>query len=533
MLGGLKLAFVTSVVGMSWGIILRMFTKLYTTSVATEESSIESLCTIMAESQLLQKKFYDDSLKNQIALRRSIVSNGNAPIDALLKQNNSYIENGMSLIIRELQSFRENLAKNNSEAFIKALTHVIKDFNEKLTEQFGQNFKQLNEAVGRMLNWQKNYSTQVEQMVQQFQESLKAITITKNIVQEMVEKSSVFQQTAVDLTALLQSLNHEREQLEAHLAAFSKLSESAQNAFPIIEENLQNLTHEAFNSAKQVTAENKNMVAQHRQEIQKMAEINQENLEKQQSILKSSSERVEANLKKIIESLNNQLESLMQDNMQHLKIQTDKAFDSVNEVTDENKKMLTQHREEIQTMAEINQNNLESQQNILKDTAERLDADLMEMIESLKAKIENLLQDSMDNLDEIANESFESAKQVTSENKTMLAQHRKEIQTMGDINRKNLENQQNILKNTQERVDAELRKMMEALNKQIEKLMQGNAETIARQISVLDEQLENQLKKSLNSMGAQLISITRKFVDDYSELTEKMQEVVAKAEDID
>jgi len=45
---------------------------------------------------------------------------------------------------------------------VEALRDVIHDFNNKITEQFGDNFKELNEAVGRLLIWQEDYKGFVE-----------------------------------------------------------------------------------------------------------------------------------------------------------------------------------------------------------------------------------------------------------------------------------------------------------------------------------------------------------------------------------
>ena len=42
----------------------------------------------------------------------------------------------------------------------------------------------------------------------------------------------------------------------------------------------------------------------------------------------------------------------------------------------------------------------------------------------------------------------------------------------------------------------------------------------------MDEGLNQELSKSLNSLGSQLASISEKFVKDYSELTSKMNQVV-------
>ena len=65
-------------------------------------------------------------------------------------------------LINEFRTFAETQAENNANSLIEALEQVMRDFNTKITEQFGDNFKRLNEAVGRMLEWQKNYYKQIE-----------------------------------------------------------------------------------------------------------------------------------------------------------------------------------------------------------------------------------------------------------------------------------------------------------------------------------------------------------------------------------
>ena len=50
-----------------------------------------------------------------------------------------------------------------SEAIIKALENSMEDFNNNLKEHFGENFKQLNEACEKMIQWQEEYKNQVEQ----------------------------------------------------------------------------------------------------------------------------------------------------------------------------------------------------------------------------------------------------------------------------------------------------------------------------------------------------------------------------------
>ena len=66
------------------------------------------------------------------------------------------------------------MAKGATEQIIDALRQVIIDFNENLTEQFGENFKALDASVKKLVEWQENYKTQVELMSEQYQQSVES-----------------------------------------------------------------------------------------------------------------------------------------------------------------------------------------------------------------------------------------------------------------------------------------------------------------------------------------------------------------------
>ena len=47
--------------------------------------------------------------------------------------------------------------EDNSKSLIEALEEVIRDFNTKISEQLGDNFKKFNESLSIMLEWHKEY----------------------------------------------------------------------------------------------------------------------------------------------------------------------------------------------------------------------------------------------------------------------------------------------------------------------------------------------------------------------------------------
>jgi ribosomal 50S subunit-associated protein YjgA (DUF615 family) len=62
--------------------------------------------------------------------------------------------------------------------------------------------------------------------------------------------------------------------------------------------------------------------------------------------------------------------------------------------------------------------------------------------------------------------------------------------------------------------------------------MKDNTERIAKQVTELDKALGEELEKSLKSLGNQLASLSKRFVDDYTPLTDKLREVINIARNI-
>ncbi len=64
----------------------------------------------------------------------------------------------------------------------------------------------------------------------------------------------------------------------------------------------------------------------------------------------------------------------------------------------------------------------------------------------------------------------------------------------------------------------------------IEQLQQKFNDNIEGTILQIDDALRQELEKSLQSLGTQLATLSKRFVDDYADLTLRMQQVVNMAE---
>jgi len=101
----------------------------------------------------------------------------------------AFITSGVGIFFSIIISIYRPARSNKSET-LDALEMVVKEFNNNLTEQFGDNFKQLNESVKSMITWQNNYKTQIvksEESMNNILSQLKKIEVLKSSEQKNIE----------------------------------------------------------------------------------------------------------------------------------------------------------------------------------------------------------------------------------------------------------------------------------------------------------------------------------------------------------
>lgn len=186
LLGSLKTAFITSIVGMFFAILFNGMDAFFFANKrsALAENNPESVTPehiyheLKEQNQTLTKLVSgingdsEGSLIAQIKLLRTEISDSSQAQLA----NHTHFSNKLW---EQLEQFADLMAKGATEQIIDALRQVIIDFNENLTEQFGENFKALDASVKKLVEWQGNYKTQIEQMSEQYQQSVESLVETK------------------------------------------------------------------------------------------------------------------------------------------------------------------------------------------------------------------------------------------------------------------------------------------------------------------------------------------------------------------
>jgi hypothetical protein len=243
LLGGLKTAFITSIVGMVGALAFNILDRLLPSSKANGIASPVTVTpdhiheVLQSQHKLLERIAFgfdgndEVSLVGQLKLLRTDMSD-------ISKSQRKYHEDFSDKLWVELTHFGDLMAKGATEQIIEALRKVIVDFNNNLTEQFGENFKALDSSVKKLVEWQDAYKDQVDVMGEQYKQSVDSLMETKQSVAGIWEECKEIPLAMAELRDVLQVNHHQIGELSRHLEAFAILRDKAIEAVPAIQSKL-------------------------------------------------------------------------------------------------------------------------------------------------------------------------------------------------------------------------------------------------------------------------------------------------------
>jgi hypothetical protein len=238
LLDGLKTAFIASVVGVGAALSLKLRYAVFGVRHSSSTAPVGGATV-------------DDLYNQLVAVQQSLVGSDEPTLISQLKLNRQDTNDRLDALSRSQTAFMQKLAESNSKALIIALQEVIRDFNTKITEQFGDNFKQLNEAVGAMLVWQAQYRTQIDEMINQQTRAAKNMEVATSRYEELVTNAKDFTTTAQGLGRLLEGLEQQRRQISSSLEQLGRLIEKTTEGLPKIENKVVQLTEQVTFGVRQ------------------------------------------------------------------------------------------------------------------------------------------------------------------------------------------------------------------------------------------------------------------------------------------
>ncbi len=342
-------------------------------------------------------------------------------------------------LINEFQQFSQNVAESvaklATDELIEALKAVIQDFNTKLTEQFGDNFKQLNEAVGRTVEWQEQYRQQMDELSQEFRLAAESIEHSRAAVSSTAQSLMTIEDRSESLVEVAEKLDPLLHTLNDQLEAFSELRQNALDAFPEIEGRLDNLT-EKFSAAVLSAIEDsqQNMTRQQEElrkhndllrteiqgitaELQQTVEKNKTDIENQVSILHAF---LSAEVKTLLEAFSD------------LRQRTLGVFPEIEErldsLTEKFSEAVLSAIEDSQASMAHQQTEMKKHNDLLRKETQGIAMDLKQVVERNKEDIENhvdvlhtYLRSQVKTLDEVLSKELENSLKILAGNITSLS----------------------------------------------------------------------------------------------------------------
>jgi uncharacterized protein Yka (UPF0111/DUF47 family)/phage-related protein len=286
LLEGLKTAFVTSLVGMLASIALKAADAWKFAPMREAQPTNESVTAGHLLKALERQDIHLLQLTKAIAgseegtligqfklLRSDIADNVAGQLKQLRTDLSEFRTNSAKQqqefegrLFEQLRNFAEMMSKSATEAVIEALRQVIVDFNRHLVEQFGDNFKALDQSVQKLVVWQAEYRGHIEAVQQRIDATLSAIdrtaTATEAISQSLGNANDSITAistqceripgTMEDLKQVLMVNQHQIGELQRHLQAFIEAREKAVQAVPEIKQRMEQLAAELAGSVEKI-----------------------------------------------------------------------------------------------------------------------------------------------------------------------------------------------------------------------------------------------------------------------------------------
>ncbi|WP_419813421.1 hypothetical protein [Bacterioplanoides sp.] len=301
LMDGLKTAFWSSIVGLLGALTLKIRAAM--SQVGRREVTQTRVATIDDLDSSLKHLADQFDAERDEALPRTFTRHHLQTIDRL------------DQVIASLDGYQERMAEANAKALVQAIETVMRDFNTRINEQYGDNFKRLNESVGKMLDWQNNYRDQLQQLITEQERTSGSMKEASHAFEYMVKHANAFNGISESLQDLLNGLEAQRQNLQSQLGSLADLVNHAADGLPKLEERVVALTQgmsEAVQSQQRWAVEQLGAMQRGvEQQLEQQLQASNERLQEQQhhslQQLQRLGERVERQVVALDESMEEEL----------------------------------------------------------------------------------------------------------------------------------------------------------------------------------------------------------------------------------
>lgn len=434
--------------------------------------------SLVGQMKILRESMIKAQETAQERLNIGLENMGNQ-LDNLVKTNNAIsteIERGNNVLIEEFRIFAKNMAENNMKAFTEAIQECIRDLNNQLQEQFGENFKHLNYAVEKLLEWQVHYKETIEKTNENQVELYNGMMMARDLVVEINERSSSIVEIANKLGDKIVTFDTQQQTLNNSIEILNKISKEAKELIPNLDVYTSELKEKTLESIK--------------------------------------------NVEGYIIDVDSKL-------LEHTVLATDKITNHVVVTTEKSIEEVNKSSESIGYINSI-QNSIKSSMDDLLLTAGSVSNGISKNIDENNNQIVSV----RNSIKELTQISTESIKKQQAEVVTSLKDLTASISGVSELNIRAMEEQIIATEKAIVRFENEGFTLTKKISDNIQVMVENNNSNVQTSVENINKALGVTLNTSLESLGNQLAAVSEKFVSDYTPLTIELQKLINLAKKV-
>ncbi|ASK69472.1 hypothetical protein CF168_11660 [Shewanella bicestrii] len=496
LLEGLKTAFLTSLVGMAASILYKTIVSLYPKGNKQEHKVVspEDIYQVMSQQLIVSNELLgaikgdeDSSLTSQIKNLRLDMNDAGKHQVKFFEMQLQKFESFQSILWEKMDEFAGMLSKSATEQVINALKEVIVEFNDKLTEQFGENFKRLDESVKKLVDWQENYRIQLEDMAVKYQLGVDAISATEKSVASINDRAESIPVSMEKLLQVMELGHGQMTELEQRLEAFKDLRNKAIEAMPQIKTQMDATMDVISQSVQAASHHYTDLLKESKQVIENFSSTATESIGSMKSHLLDGAEKLTLKLEEGAHDIGGRLAEASND---------------------------------IQTNVSSAAGGLQNMTNYLSTTTEQirehLESSITELNAELRVFVADIKQDTKQTgliLKEANQELVTSTQQIQVETSNAFVKLHERLET--------------TLEEIFQVQAQAVRRTFDSLEDQITTAVGQTGSAVNKQVEVLDHQMQQEINRTISQMGEALATVTQQFTRDYQKLVREMANVVS------
>ena len=307
-------------------------------------------------------------------------------------------------LITAFKEFATYMAEENSKAFIEALNKTIRDFNNNLIESFGSNFKQLNEAVIKLVDWQEEYKQIIETTTENQKVIFDSFNGIEKELQTFTSETRNINSIVSELSTLTKESMEQNIKLNETLNVFSELNNQAKELIPnLIEINnnvendiktFNNYSSELISNLDSFTNNLQTNFSQYIDDINKGIKGSTDNIIE---IMQDSIKKIENNFNKSLENTDLKLKETSENifiGIEKFNSDFSNSMNNNENYSNEINKLL---KNTIETMEDNERNN------------SKIIEENIKQIEKLNNALSNVLKEHVDNIEKELAESLNTS----------------------------------------------------------------------------------------------------------------------------